>query len=242
MSEEWMPPLQLSLSEEESRRLPRHPAYQYDYIHGTLFLTPRPKYFHGVLEFSRQQSPPENELAADLHIRQIEADDRTSLPAVFASAFETAQPFSGLDPADRLRAATAALEKTWVNGDGPVVTEACFSAIYPHKRVPLAAILITLVPGGDPSIRESYRWPEPRPSINPMAAQPHLTWIFVAPVWKYRGIASLLLDRAVKVLLGMGYASLWSTFLVGNDASALWHWRNGFTLAPYPYSKRKPSF
>jgi hypothetical protein len=31
-----------------------------------------------------------------------------------------------------------------------------------------------------------------------------------------------------------------STFLLGNESSMLWHWRNGFQLLQYPGSRRRP--
>jgi hypothetical protein len=37
----------------------------------------------------------------------------------------------------------------------------------------------------------------------------------------------------------MGFVQLATTFLVGNDASMLWHWRNGFQLLQYPNSRRR---
>jgi hypothetical protein len=37
----------------------------------------------------------------------------------------------------------------------------------------------------------------------------------------------------------MGFTHLASTFLLGNDSSMLWHWRNGFQLAGYPGSRRR---
>jgi hypothetical protein len=37
----------------------------------------------------------------------------------------------------------------------------------------------------------------------------------------------------------LDYAELWSTFVVGNDSSMLWHWRSGFRLFPHPGSRRR---
>jgi len=241
MSEQWMPHVTLELSEEQYKQLPRNPAYQYDFLHGTAFITPRPKYFHGILDFARWQTSANGELSEDVQIRPIMAADHETLPAVFAAAFENVQPFGGLDGSQRLQAAQSALEKTWRNGDGPVLSQASFTALHAKKKTPLGAILITLVPGGDPSARENYLWPDPPPPTwltNPIA-QPHLTWIFISPLWRTGGLGSMLLNKSVEALISLRYRSLWTTFLMGNDASMLWHWRNGFTLAPHPYSRRK---
>jgi L-amino acid N-acyltransferase YncA len=52
-------------------------------------------------------------------------------------------------------------------------------------------------------------------------------------------VGSALLGAATDALLALGYRELASTFLLGNDPSALWHWRNGFRLAGRPDSWRR---
>ena len=37
----------------------------------------------------------------------------------------------------------------------------------------------------------------------------------------------------------LGYTELISSFILGNDSSMLWHWRNGFELLPYSGSRRR---
>jgi hypothetical protein len=37
----------------------------------------------------------------------------------------------------------------------------------------------------------------------------------------------------------MGYTQVISSFILGNESSMLWHWRNGFELLPYCGSKRR---
>ena len=39
--------------------------------------------------------------------------------------------------------------------------------------------------------------------------------------------------------LELGYNELVSSFILGNESSMLWHWRNGFDLLPYSGSRRK---
>jgi L-amino acid N-acyltransferase YncA len=60
----------------------------------------------------------------------------------------------------------------------------------------------------------------------------------VAPPQAGRGTGTALLRAAAAALAAMGYRQLLSTFLLGNDASAFWHWRNGFQLLPFPDSLR----
>jgi hypothetical protein len=58
-----------------------------------------------------------------------------------------------------------------------------------------------------------------------------------------------LLAAAGNALLELGYRELLTTFMLGNESSMLWHWRNGFRLLAYPgsfrhrhtrWSRRKP--
>jgi hypothetical protein len=97
------------------------------------------------------------------------------------------------------------------------------------------------LPKGEPTEWESYYWREPPPPdcIAKRLGRPHLTWIFVAPFHGGAGVGSTLLAAAGNALLDLGYQELCSTFLFGNDVSALWHWRNGFRLLAYPGSMRR---
>jgi L-amino acid N-acyltransferase YncA len=63
--------------------------------------------------------------------------------------------------------------------------------------------------------------------------------IFVSPFFAGKGVGTLLLSVAVRELLDQGYQQPASTFLIGNDSSMLWHWRNGFRLLPCPGSIRR---
>jgi GNAT superfamily N-acetyltransferase len=105
----------------------------------------------------------------------------------------------------------------------------------------IGAILITLLPAGDPTEYESYYWNEPPPPdlLEQRLGRPHLTWVFVSRGHAGEGVGSALLGAAVRVLREFGYSELVTTFLLGNDSSMLWHWRNGFQLLPYPGSKRE---
>jgi GNAT superfamily N-acetyltransferase len=102
---------------------------------------------------------------------------------------------------------------------------------------------VTLLPQRDPCHWGSYEWTEPPPPdcIEKGLGRRHLTWIFVAPGCTGEGLGTQLLSAAVGELLALGYRELLSTFMIGNDASSLWHWRNGFRLLAYPGSKRRRS-
>src|SRR5262249_55086634 len=144
-----------------------------------------------------------------------------------------------LDDATRQEAARQALERTRTGGDGPWVERGSFVAHEDGR--PVGAILVTLLPDGDPCDWDSYYWPGPPPPdcVERRLGRPHLTWVFVAPLHAGEGVGTALLAAAAGALRGLGFTELLSTFMVGNDSSMLWHWRNGFRLLAYPGSRRE---
>jgi GNAT superfamily N-acetyltransferase len=119
-----------------------------------------------------------------------------------------------------------------------MIERACFVA--KQDKDVVGAIFITLLPDSDPCDWDSYHWPETPPAdcITRCLGRPHLTWIFVAPLSAGHGVGTALLAAAARELLALGYTQLLSTFMMGNDSSMLWHWRNGFQLLAYPGSYR----
>jgi GNAT superfamily N-acetyltransferase len=236
MCDEWMCGLQLVLTAEQFRQLPRNTAFRYDYLNGTGHVTPRPKHYHALLDL---EGITEEEVEGVL-VRRVHPDDWDPLTELFATAFRTAQPFAGLDDATRRQAAASCLTRTRSGGDGPWIEQASFLGCDETGQV-LGAILVTLLPKRDPCEWGSYQWFEPPPPdcIERSLGRPHLTWIFVHPGCAGEGVASRLLAAAGCQLRALGYDELLSTFLIGNDASILWHWRNGFRLLAYPGSNRR---
>src|SRR5271154_3571810 len=47
---EWMRPMELKISFADFLRLPRNNAYKYEYLDGRACLSPRPKYYHALLD------------------------------------------------------------------------------------------------------------------------------------------------------------------------------------------------
>jgi hypothetical protein len=233
MCDEWMPTIQLPLTREQLHQLPRNAAYKYELLNGQVFLSPRPKHYHALLELRPIDADP------GVRVRHVEAGDWEELVPAFAVAFRTVQPFGSLDEEVRREAARKCLQRTASGGDGPWIEAASFVAVEPDGGGPAGAVLITLLPAGDPSDWDSYYWPEPPPPdcIARRLGRPHLTWIFVPHAG--RGTGTALLAAAVRELLALGYTELASTFLLGNDSSMLWHWRNGFRLLPHPGSYRE---
>jgi hypothetical protein len=227
-----MHPLELKLDIGQFHQLPRHPAYKYEYFGGAAWLSPRPRFYHALLDL-RALDPAGAAPPPDAALRPLRADDWEPLALVFAAAFRSQQPFGSLEDGPRVEAARKSLERTRGGGDGPCVEAACFVAEYEGRLA--GAVLPTLLPAGDPSDWNSYYWPDKNPpqSIDNRTTRPHLTWIFVLPMLTGEGLGTALLHAAAGPLLGLGYTELASTFLLGNDSSMLWHWRTGFRLLPH---------
>ncbi len=228
-----MPSLTLPLTGEQFQKLPRHPAYHYEYLEGKAFLTPRSRHFHGLLTLR-----PVNANAA-IGVRPVVVEDFEELLPIFAAAFQRIQPYGGLDHETRLLAVREALERTRSGGDGPWIPQASFVAL--HGGKPSGAIFITLLPASDPREWDSFHWTEkpPADAVQRRLGRPHLTWIFVSPLLAGQGVGTALLAAASRELLALGFAEMASTFMIGNDSSMLWHWRNGFELVSYPTSRRR---
>ncbi len=233
MCDHWMPTIKLPLTAEQFGQLPRNPAYRYEYRDGCAHLTPRARHYHALLSLRPIETPE------PVAVEPISAAALADLVLLFAEAFEAIQPYGGLDEATRRRAAAEALERTRGGGDGPWIEQASFLARRQGDVV--GAILVTLLPEGDPCDWSSYYWPgrAPEHCIEQRLGRPHLTWIFVAPLRAGQGVGTALLARTVRALLALGYTELLSTFMIGNDSSLLWHWRNGFRLLAYPGSLRR---
>ncbi len=238
MSEEHFQTIRLSLSPEEFVRLPRHPAYKYEWITGEVWLSPRPRWYHALLDLDTFNPPPEVDLSAKLLLRPLQPEDWQHLPSLFSSAFRLVQPFASLDDEARLSAARESLEQTRTGGDGPLIEPACHVVLNAERDRPCGVVLPTLIPIVDLSdLHANPRWKEPPPPD--ALGRPHLTWIFVSPLLAGRGLGSVLLGETLRSLLALGFHDLATTFLAGNDASMLWHWRNGFRLLSHPDSWRE---
>jgi GNAT superfamily N-acetyltransferase len=241
MCDEWMSVVRIPMTLEHYHQLPRHPAYRYEYLSGCAVLTPRAKFYHARLILSRFAPDPELNPAEPTELEVVQEADFPALKVLFARAFHHHQPFAGLVEETLQRAADQSLEKTRTGGDGPWVRPASFLIRSPRGSSPIGAIFITLLPEGDPEEFNSYYWNEPAPAdlVERNGGRAHLTWIFVHPLLTGEGTGTTLLRAAVRALIDRGYTELYSTFLVGNHASLLWHWRSGFELLSNPFSVRR---
>lgn len=241
MCDEWMPRLELAITFEQFQQLPRNPAYKYEYFKERAYLNPRPRYYHALLDLEPWAARPLVGASPSAKLRAVQASDWEDLVPLFSAAFARQQPFSGLDKERALLAARKSLEHTRTGGDGPWIEQASFVATDEDVGAAVGALLVTLLPDSDPSGWHSYYWREPPPAdaLVQKIGRPHLTWIFVSPLWAGQGVGTLLLSATVHELLALGYKQLASTFLIGNESSMLWHWRQGFRLLAYPGSQRR---
>ncbi|HVS39610.1 MAG TPA: hypothetical protein VMS17_28900 [Gemmataceae bacterium] len=228
--------VKLRMSLREFRQLPRNPAYKYEYIHGEAWLTPQPRTYHALLELQPPAEPDDG-----VTTRAVGEKDWTDLVRLFSAAFCDRPPFLGIDDRKRRSAARAILDHARRGGDGPFIAEASFLAHAHSPDDPAGAILVTLLPKTDLADWRSFSWPEPPPpdAVARGIGRPHLTWVFVHPLTAGHGVGTALLHAAARSLLALGYTELASTFLLGNDSSTLWHWRNGFRLVESPWSLRR---
>lgn len=241
MCDEWMPRLELPITFEQFQQLPRNAAFKYEYYHERAWLNPRPRYYHALLDLEPWVARPLEGASRKAKLRPVQPADWEGLAPLFSTAFDRQQPFCGLDDDRALTAARKSLEHTRCGGDGPWIEQASHVATDGEAGPEVGAILVTLLPDTDPSGWHSYHWNEPPPpdALARRLGRPHLTWIFVSPFDAGQGVGTLLLSAVVRDLLALGYKELASTFLIGNDSSMLWHWRNGFRLLAYPGSWRR---
>src|SRR5438045_5127432 len=106
MCDEWMPHIQLPISIEQFRQLPRNSAYKYEYLNAAACLSPRPKHYHALLEL-RPLSGDES-----VAVFPLTGDELARLDRLFAGAFRDIQPYGSLDDDTRLEAVRQALERT----------------------------------------------------------------------------------------------------------------------------------
>ena len=244
MLDRWFSIIKLPMSGRRFHQLPRNPVYQYEFLDRAAWLTPRPRFYTARLALrSPVDGPPQQvEVVRDqVRFRRLEDRDWPRLSRLFAGSFQRVQPFESLGDRRRLEAARDCLKHTRDGHDGPIIRPACHVAYFEKDHLPVGATLVTLVPPVDLDDPWTFHWKTPPPPdcIERRLGHAHLTWIFVDHRFAGYGIGSALLSHASESLLALGYTELISSFILGNDSSMLWHWRNGFELMPYSGSKRR---
>src|SRR5438270_11737670 len=89
MSADFFRSIKLALPVEQYRQLPRNAAFKYELIDGETWLTPRPRWYHAVLDLKTFAVPADAE--EDFLLRPLEPADWNDLPRLFAAAFRTVQ-------------------------------------------------------------------------------------------------------------------------------------------------------
>src|SRR4051794_29690047 len=97
MCDEWMKPLQLAISFEQFQQLPRNPAYKYEFFDGKAWISPRGRFFHGLLDLVPLQTRSLDWTDPATLLRPLQPADWEELPELFAAAFFGRQPFGSLD-------------------------------------------------------------------------------------------------------------------------------------------------
>ncbi len=238
MTDRWFEHIELPISIDQFETLPRNSAYKYEYYDGAAHLSARPKCYNALLDLNRPgaaRRPPEP--LDGLELRALTAGDWDDLVVLFARAFHNVQPFASLTGEHRLEAARGCLQRTRTGGDGAILAPACFTAWARNKSEPpdrIGAALVTLLTGREAAdFQEFERAEGDEGDSHPPTPIPHLTWIFVDP-WSVReGVGTTLLGAVTQAVRTLGHDRLASSFLLGNDASTLWHWRAGFRLMSY---------
>ncbi len=231
MSSRWMRSIRLPIRSEQFYQLPRHPAYKYEFLKGVAYITPRPRYYHAVLDLNGTIEPEHAAFSASVEFEAI-PDDETEMVELFADGFSGVVPFVGLSEKLLISAAKDCLRWTRDGGDGTWLRSASYAAR--SKGQWIGAVYVTLLPTevdlsrGDVWRRDDYP-PVAEESGN---GTPHLTWVFVSQRARSLGVGTALLQRSVTKLRHLGYERLFSTVQTGNEMSMLWHWRNGFRLCP----------
>jgi hypothetical protein len=240
MRDEWFPHIAFPIPIEQFHQIPKSPLYKWEYWNGEARLSARPKSYHCLLDL--KSGPVADSVIVHrneiLRIRPLNELDWDQLPEVFSAAFSHIVPFCGMEDLVAMEAARCCLDRTRIGGEGPLVEQACFVAANQNDE-PCGAALITLTRDIDLTSLDRLHWETPPDrALERGLGRPHLTWVFVPPLLSRHGVGSAMLGHAVNALVKLSYHELGSTFWLGNESSALWHWMNGFRLVSWVGSPR----
>ena len=230
-------PLNLDMTIDAFDRLPRHPAFRYEYAQGSAAITYRPRFYHAQLDLLSCKFEP---TTANVQVRSVVETDWDQLSGPFDRAFCRSAFYMSVPEEARGQYTRDHLDRTRHGAYGPLIPEASFILEDPnadHETV-IGGCLINRVAVGDlvhfqPTDDNEQVPRREKPGL------PHLTWIFVDWRHQRRGAGELLLRTAVSELRRLGETRLTSTFEAGAEPSQLWHWKMGFQLLSYPGSPRR---
>ena len=109
MLDRWFSIIKLPVSLKQFHQLPQNPAYKYEYINKTAWISPRPKFYNARLALHPHCEPaPETVDAQEaIGFRRFEEADWARLTHLFAGAFSRLQPYASLSDRRRLESARA---------------------------------------------------------------------------------------------------------------------------------------
>lgn len=232
--------LRFPIDWETFQRLPRHPAYRYQYLNGQCEITGHPVYYHAELNLEQRCEALDSKSVSRFEIAPLADTAQGELSPLFCDAFSRTVPFRQMQHDERLRSTRLLLDRVFSGTDGPLVPEASFVVRNVSDAKLAGAILVTLVPDADLTDFTDPAWEETPPD-NPIPnrwGRPHLTWIFVEQRSSRKGLATALLSASAGQLHRLGYSQLASTFLLGDHVSLLWHWKSAFRLLSHISSQR----
>jgi GNAT superfamily N-acetyltransferase len=240
MHADWFRTVEFPLAWDAYRRLPRHSAYRYEYRQGKATITGRPLYRHCRIPIPPSPAPSETTPALQtLELvpwtqASLTAGQKDRLVDLYQAAFAETVPFPALTKEDQFAAAFSILGGSIAGFDGVPIPQASFVIRSRAEKMPVAAALLTLTAPGNWTDFTDPAWKAapPKDPVRQQWGHPHLTWLFVRPDFQRQGLGTRLLTQARQQLSQLGYAWLFSTFLVGNNSSLLWHWKQGFELIP----------
>lgn len=253
MSSDWFFPVKIAMPWESFRRLPRHPAYRYEYRGEEALVSGRPQYLHcwrGTAPGeSGNDAVPSNpsSFLPDFGLQLLSWEEGTGtsqqkddLLELFRESFAESPPFFALGQDEQKLAAFESFGGSIAGFSGCPVNVASFVIRQRESSLPVAALLVTLVPPGDWTDFSDSGWetPSPKDPIRSRWGHAHLTWVFVSPRWRRRGLGEFLLRKSLSQLDDLRYEKLFSTFMLGDHASMLWHWKQKFQLLPSISSAR----
>jgi hypothetical protein len=133
------PRIELPITIEHFHRLPRNPAYKFEFFGGRAVLSARPKLFSCV----RNADPLDP--SEPYSIESLLASDIPGMGDLFLTACRRTQPFESLDDEAARLCARDCLAQVVSGRDGPIVETACFRAFDPeHADWSIGAALVTL--------------------------------------------------------------------------------------------------
>ncbi len=230
----WFKPAVYRMCWEEFRKLPRHPAYRYEYRRGELTISGRPRQLNCRLPLETFPVAPTQQTNRSDNFQQtpLKTSSESRLVELFEQSFSQTFPYRHLEARERRRAAESQIGKAFHGSSWPVNDDASQILINNENQQAVAAAIITQVPDGNWSDFSDPAW-QCRPAKDAAGQKwgvPHLTWIMVDARFQRRGLAALLLRHASETVRQQGHTHLFSTFHIGNHASMLWHWKQGFQL------------